>query len=89
MNSDLSSITSNDLSNSNEQSNIINKKVLFDLEEGTKPKPRRIQLPKKSILKKKKSRSITQIKDLNKILEKVKISPKKSKKKKKKENRTG
>ena len=83
MNSDLSSITSNDLSNSNEQSNIINKKVLFDLEEGTKPKPRRIQLPKKSILKKKKSRSITQIKDLNKILEKVKISPKKSKKKKK------
>ncbi len=82
MNSDLSSITSNDLSNSNEQSNIINKKVLFDLEEGTKPKPRIIQLPKKSILKKKKSRSITQIKDLNKILEKAKISPKKSKKKK-------
>ena len=81
MNSDISSIISIDFSDSSNESQFISRKDLFGLEE-RKVKRLITEIPKKSNLKRKKSKSIGNFNEIKDYLEKVKITPKKSKEKK-------
>ena len=82
MNSDISSIISIDFSDSSNESQFISRKDLFGFEE-RKVKRLITEIPKKSNLKRKKSKSIANFDGIKDFLENVKITPKKSKEKKK------
>ena len=82
MNSDISSIISIDFSNSSNESQFISRKDLFGFEE-RKAKRLITEIPKKSNLKRKKSKSIGNFNEIKDYLEKDKITTKKTIEKKK------